>query len=149
MKIHIGVFILSLLILSCSEEPAGIDNSKRVTINGKWLWVATSGGITGRIITPPPGTMVIHTYTSDGFFSIVRNDTLQKFVRYSIEKQKSNYSDDSLDVIIYHDSTIFKQVIEYLSVDTLSLSDHMIDGFGSLYIRVSKPFLPIKNIYEQ
>jgi hypothetical protein len=149
MKFFLFPVILSLLVFPSCGEPIGIDSPQHITIYGKWLWVATSGGITGRIITPPPGTMVIHTYTSDGFFSIVRNDTLQKFVRYSIEKQKSNYSDDSLDVIIYHDSTIFKQVIEYLSVDTLSLSDHMIDGFGSLYIRVSKPFLPIKNIYEQ
>jgi hypothetical protein len=130
MKIHLGVFILALLILSCSEEPAGTDNSKRITIKGSWLWVQSSGGFFGKIITPPAGTKVIHTYTTDSFFYVSRNDTILISSRYQIE------TNNSVDRIVYDDTTMVDQLIRYLSADTLNLSDGYWDGFCSLFVRV-------------
>jgi hypothetical protein len=137
MRINYFVLILSLLIISCQKEPTSVDNVRTITLSGKWQWISSSGGITGQTIIPPAGTIVIQTYTSDGVFSQSRNDTVQRTSHYSIKKQKSIYSADSLDVIIYQDSTLTKQVILYLSTDTLSVGDNMYDGYGSIYKRIS------------
>jgi hypothetical protein len=134
MKIRLCALILTSLVLSCNEELIGVDNSQTISILGKWQWVRSYGGVVG-IITPPPGTVIIHTYTSDGIFSVSRNDTIQIILGYSIEKQKSNYSNELHDFILFHDSMMVKQVIWYLSADTLCLGDDMRYCFSSIYIR--------------
>jgi hypothetical protein len=136
MKTNYCVLILSLLVLSCHKEPTSVDNAQAITLTGKWQWIRSSGGIGGQTIIPPAGTVVIQTYSSDGVFSQSRNDTLQTTSHYSIKKQKTIYSTDSLDVIVYQDSTLTKQVILYLSVDTLSVGDNMYDGYGSIYKKI-------------
>jgi hypothetical protein len=138
MKTMYCVLILSLLALSCQKEPTSVDNTQTITLTGRWQWIRSSGGIGGEIIIPPTSTIVIQAYTSDGVFSESRNDTMKMTSRYSIIKQKTIYRSDSLNMIVYQDSTITKQVILYLSTDTLSLGDNMYDGYGSFYKRISQ-----------
>jgi len=132
------LLILSLLVLSCKKEPTSVDNTQAITLTGKWQWIRSSGGIGGGIIVPPISTVVIQTYTSEGVFSQSRNDTLLMTSHYGVIKQKTIYSIDSLDVVVYQDSTITKQVILYLSTDTLSVGDNMYDGYESVYRRISQ-----------
>jgi len=138
MKTMYCVLIFSLLFLSCKKEPISVDTTQTITLTGNWQWIRSSGGIGGGIIVPSASTVVIQAYTSDGMFSESRNDTMKMTSRYSIKKQRTIYSADSLNMIDYQDSTITKQVILYLSTDTLGLGDNMYDGYETFYKRVSR-----------
>lgn len=87
--------------------------------------------------TPLIGNVVIHIYSSDEVFTVSRNDTLKISSHFIIKKQKSIYSVDSLDTIIYEDPTLSKQVIILLSKDILELGDNMYDGYCSTFIRIN------------
>jgi hypothetical protein len=136
MKIYFSAFILSLIVLACQNEPTGIDKPQYILIYGKWLWVQSSGGFGGQIITPPSGTKFIDTYTSSGFFYRSRNDTVMLTSRYRIETQEPG-NKRAYDLIIYDNTGMIGQAIMYLSPDTLRLCDTYFDGFSSLSIRVN------------
>ena len=95
------------------------------------------GGLQGKVVIPDPGVRSVLTFTSDGQCYRYLNDTLQLSCSYVVKKEKTIYSVDSLDVIIFQDSTELKKVIVQLTQDTLGLGDNMIDGYASTFIRVA------------
>jgi len=136
MKRCFCVLILSFIVLSCHNEPTSVDSSQAITLFGKWQWIASSGGLVGQIVTPLPNIRVIQTYTYDGIFSQSWNDTVQISSHFIIKRQKTIYSIDSLNVIVYQDSRLAKEVVVYLAADTLVLGDNFYDGFSSVYKRI-------------
>jgi hypothetical protein len=135
MKAYFCVAVLSLLVLSCHNEPTSVEYSQTISLAGNWLWTSASGGLTGSQVITPSNKIVL-SFTSDGAYSLYRNDTLLNSSIYSVKKGKTIYSSDSMDVIIFRDTTIEKRVIFKLTIDSLELADNMYDGFGYSYIKI-------------
>ena len=103
-------------------------------IVGKWSWVESVGGFAGVRLTPESeGYTKTHVYTPDSTFFGFRNDSLMIMAKYSITRKLvwDKYMADVLQV----DEQIEK-IIKFRGNDTLSLGDHVVDGFGHLFVRI-------------
>jgi hypothetical protein len=141
MKTYSYLIILSIVIVSCNDEPAGPDN--RNALWGNWKWVQSDGGYAYHIIKPPAGVTEIHTYTPAGSFYISRNDTVEFATRYILEPADTNGPDRTRGAIVFENiwAITERMTITYFSNDTLYLWDNCMDCFGHLFVRVNKrPF---------
>lgn len=81
------ILVLSVMTLlgrtGCSDMGNGV-HPDLFLISGSWLWVRSTGGIGGDIITPSPGEVLKDVYTLEGAFSRFRNDTLILSARFSV-----------------------------------------------------------------
>ena len=104
-------------------------------IHGSWLLVKRSGGFAGmtEFIDTKKDRYVLNYYPNNTAVSFY-NDTLTWAAYYTIEKKKSVYSTEDKYSVVYKNKHI-QDVILYVSDDTLSLGDNVIDGFFKLYIR--------------
>ena len=134
---HIRIAFLWLLVLAaCSDQPTGFDNSPSALIVGDWQLLHSSGGFTGRMSYPGEGVFIIKSFSDDGFYVQTLNDSVTASGEYSIQKDKTIYSLDSLDVIVVKNVVFPKMVIRYLTRDSLLLSDGAHDGYSSLFKRL-------------
>ncbi len=137
MTTHISLVVLSLLALSCNNAPSSIDSSQPAALAGNWLWTGAIGGLTGNQVIRPLNKTVV-SFTGGGMFSVYQNDTLLRTSMYSVKKGKTIYSADSMNIILFQDTTIERRVIFKLTADSLELADNFYDGFGYTYIRTSR-----------
>lgn len=77
----------------------------------------------------------MHLFSPDGMYYSFRNDTITNQSKYSLKKQKSIYSGELLDFIVF-ESKADDEVIIKLSADSLVIGDNCFDGYISLYKRV-------------
>jgi hypothetical protein len=137
MIARIIVIVLIILANGCYSNPTNVQVSQASSkLEGGWLWKQSSGGIAGQIIIPSENQKVVLKFTSDGRYSQYRNDTLQYSSTYTIKKDKTIYSADSLDVIYFKEYLFEKLVILQLTKDSLELADNFYDGFGFTYIKI-------------
>ena len=103
-------------------------------IIGKWNWVESFGGIGGVRLTPESeGYTKTHVYSPDSTFLGFRNDSLMIVAKYSITRKLVwyKYMAEVLQV-----GEQIEQIIEFWGNDTLGLGDHVVDGFGHLFVRI-------------
>ena len=124
------VILLSILFVTCKSNPTTSDNSTNNGIVGKWLWTQTSGGIAGTTTKPSANQLVVIQFTADSSYYSFSHDTLKRSTSYSIKKGSTR------DTLMWKDMPNYKQVISYLTQDSLSIDDTGADGFGSTYTRV-------------
>ncbi|MEK7818205.1 MAG: hypothetical protein AAB255_00255 [Bacteroidota bacterium] len=131
--------VFSLTAFSCNSNPTdeNISQSTSSTLVGQWLWRQASGGLTGKVITPSANTRIIISFLADGRYSESRNDTLLVSSNYTIQKGKTIYSTDSLDVIVFQNTDIEKRVIFSITKDSLNVADNYYDGYGFIYTKVN------------
>ncbi len=106
MRGHLLCFVFLVGFYGCLSNPTDGGGSQSVTLVGQWLWVQSSGGIQGKIVTPPAGERSTVTFTSDGKYYSYLNDTLKHSTSYNVSRDKTIYSRDSLDVIVFQDSSM-------------------------------------------
>ena len=138
MRGHHLAYLLLAAFYGCISNPLSGDGSQSVTLVGQWLWVQSSGGLQGKIITPPAGDRSTVRFTSDWKYYSYSHDTLKGSTSYSLIRDKTIYSRDSLDVIVFQDSSMPNLVVVQLTRDTLCLGDNMFDGFSSTFVRISE-----------
>ena len=103
-------------------------------IIGKWNWVESFGGIGGVRLTPESeGYTKTHVYSPDSTFLGFRNDSLMIVAKYSITRKL--VWDSYMAEVLQIEGQI-EQIIEFRGNDTLGLGDHVIDGFGHLFVRI-------------
>ncbi|MBU0558743.1 MAG: hypothetical protein KJ799_11465 [Bacteroidetes bacterium] len=130
------VFLLCFIFMHGCQTPT--DNEPVNKLFGTWQLKIVSGGFTGST-----HTIDIHkdnylvNFQSDNTASYLYNDTLLWTSPFYIKKNRSIYSQDSLDFIYYTNNSRF-DVIWRLSWDTLSLADNGHDGFTRNYIKILK-----------
>lgn len=132
---NILCFSLFLLCFSCKKENSNeptVDISK---IYGKWDWIGSSGGLTGKSYTPQSEhqnqRLII---ANDNKMSFYINDTLKIQRQFTLRKDKSFLTGDSAYIIHYMPASL-DQVILKAKTDTLILSDEANDGFTSGYVK--------------
>jgi hypothetical protein len=132
------IVLFCLVSLDCSKEEAPTAPTP-TGIYGSWNWIESTGGISGnQVLTPASvGYSIRISFTTDGTFQRFRNDTLVGTSGYSISRQKTDFSTDSLDVIVFQDSAHFiRQFIYSASSDSLALGDLCYDCFSHVYTRM-------------
>jgi len=138
LKLIFGVVLLSIIISACRSNPVSVKTSQNndISLLGKWSWKNSSGGITGQILNPPPGTYLFKCFSSDGNYFEYTNDTLKYSTHYFVKKNKTIYSVDSLNIVSFQDISRNAEVILKLTKDSLVTGDNYFDGFISIYTKV-------------
>lgn len=124
--------VLLLISLGCGKKV--VKSVSYHPLVGTWSWIESVGGIAGVRLTPESeGYTKTHVYSPDSIFLGFRNDSLMIVAKYSITRKLvwDKYMADVLQV----DEQIEK-IIKFRGNDTLSLGDHVVDGFGHLFVRI-------------
>jgi hypothetical protein len=132
-KLSFLLIISMIFVFSCTKE----DISTNHSLTGEWQWVSSSGGITGKTITPTTaGFERKLVFTSKSKYSQYKNDELEKSGTFEIVRAKSIYKVELVDFIKFDDGTM--SVIQEISSNDLSLADNKFDGYGETYKRIKK-----------
>jgi hypothetical protein len=127
MKNFFIILSLFLLNYSCDKDDLDIND-----LNGKWVWLSSSGGISGETYTPEStGKIKIIEFTADSIFRSYQNDTLVVETKYHLIKSKSIYDQDTTYIITYDK----QEINQSFSFDrqNLMLKDECFDCFESFY----------------
>ena len=138
MKRHLGrsgILIITLFLLLCAGCGKKVVKSKSYhPIVGTWRWVESVGGIAGIRITPESeGYTKTYVFNPDSTFLGFRNDSLIMVAKYCITR-KLVWNKYMAEVLQVEDQ--IEQIIEFRGNDTLGLGDHVVDGFGHLFVRI-------------
>jgi len=131
-------FLCFAFIIGC-ELPT--ENQQGNSLYGTWQLKVRSGGFAGISDTLDISEdNFILSFHENKSFSTFYNDTLRLRGSFEVNKEMTIFSSDSLETINYLDYNsdlyVSKDVILYLSTDTLYLSNNMVDDFLKLYTRV-------------
>jgi hypothetical protein len=134
-SIVLGLSSFCFLIFGCTQG-TGPSNSTVSQLSGSWRWVQSVGGIFPRVVTPPSGTVVEDSFTPDGAFSRVVNDTTVVTATYFLTDENNGPFIRYTNVQTYHGYT-FEGSGESIQVenDTLRLTENVTDGFQHTYVR--------------
>ncbi|MEO8240395.1 MAG: hypothetical protein ABI576_19985 [Flavobacterium sp.] len=127
MKKIAYVFITLLLLLSCDN-----DDSAEKSLNGKWNWISSSGGIVGKITTPTSEnkTIVLEFYNST--LKKYENGNLISENTFSVETRESIMGGKRKMIVIEGSVNITFEIVG----DKLYLNDECYDCYQSEYDRI-------------
>ena len=136
-SIVLALCFFSFLIFGCTQG-TGPSNSTVSQLSGSWRWIQSVGGIFPRVVTPPSGSVVEDSFTPDGAFSRVVNDTTVVTATYSVTDENNGPFIGYTNVQTYHGYT-FEGYGEWFQVenDTLRLTENASDGFQHTYVRAN------------
>ena len=137
------IYFLILVALLTSLRPVDPEFS----IIGKWNWIKSKGGISGKAIVTPQKTG--HTkqfiFDTNDKVTIIEDSKTTSVSNYGVEKRKSlilNEIKPMLTIIRTvkntKDNASFLDSARYiltLKQDTLELDEDVYDGFGHIYVR--------------
>jgi len=142
MKKIIGIFILTLGIMTCSsEDETKIDNSDLV---GNWNWTNTDGGVGFHIHETPETTgKTIHLNLNENYeYSVTENGIQTSNGIYELIMKESIYSGEMERFIELQ--TVSQQYLGFvkngiINIDEnekLNISDNNVDGIGSEFVKM-------------
>jgi hypothetical protein len=133
---RLAILTIGLGLLACpgcGKKSATPDFSHPVV--GEWSWVESVGGIAGVRLTPQSeGYTKKQVFRRDTTFLEYRNDSLIFSAKYSISK-KVVWNSDTAEVLEIEGFSI-EQIIGFQGNDSLELTEHCIDCFEHLFIRI-------------
>ena len=142
MKKLVDLFILSLVITSCSSdgETTQETQKKNLDLAEKWDWVTTSGGIAGISITPlTTGKNYTLIFKENDSYSLLENGIEIAKGTYSLTMKESIYNHKMESFITFQNSK-FPVGNGIINTDdsktTMSISDNFYDGFSSSFKRI-------------
>jgi hypothetical protein len=135
MKIHfiIAAAILFISIIGCDNP---VENKRDNTLYGTWQLKEITGGFAGvhEVLDISKDNRVA-VFSLENLASFYHNGSLVRQSKFTITKEKTSRSVDSMEVITYtQDMT--KHIILIQRNDTLLLDENYIDGFSYLYTRL-------------
>jgi hypothetical protein len=134
MRQSFFALLLSLLVLSCATEPTV---QPQTGLEGRWLWIESSGGFTGSTQKPEPGYSLIYEFSSDGSFKSYANGEPSNSLNYVLVKAPDGPDSNMVDLIRFSGVQTLTKRFQIVNVDTLQLDDwDMSEGYTSIYTRV-------------
>ncbi len=130
MNTSLLVIILTTLLISCKPTPT---DPTRNGVEGKWLWVESTGGISGERLLPVAGTSLVFEFGLDGSFVEYRNAVVTRSTSYVLAKERSITRDAIVDAIRLLDSVSHPYIVLSVTNDTLVLDDNHADGYVATY----------------
>ena len=133
----VATLLAPLLVAACGVNlgPRGLFNG----LVGTWDWVEATGGIASMTITPTStGETLELTFTSMAELEVVRNDSLEQVVDFSVGPVLGGQFPDRSLEITYHEQVFGfdTQVATFPNDSTLVLTDPCCDGFAYTFVRV-------------
>ena len=128
------ILILLFNINSGCRKNNTITGSQSADIYGSWNWLKSSGGFAYQEFFPPP--QLRQVYNEDGTFQLYRNDSLKAATTFTVRREFTGWSSDSVNVIHYKDSAQFQPQMFTSGNDSLILRDLCIDCFTHIYKRI-------------
>jgi hypothetical protein len=134
-------FIAILIIISSCSKDIDLPNSDAEKLIGSWKWVESSGGFSGRIISPSTeGYTKNLEFLKNGIYTESRNKKWYTDLQYTFHKAHSIYSTESVYQIKYlktpnnsYDNE--SQSFQFSGNDTLYLKDECHDCYSHIYVR--------------
>ncbi|MBI3005819.1 MAG: hypothetical protein HYY49_10455 [Ignavibacteriales bacterium] len=130
------LILTSTGLLACSQSLPTEPNE--VSLYYLWTWQFSTGGFSG-YDTLTPGRIGFTRkieFTTDGTFKEFRNDSLWGITQFTITKEKTIFTSDSLQLIRFADTARFApQVLWKLTLDELHLGDNHVEPYGHVYRR--------------
>jgi hypothetical protein len=144
MKQLFMIVLTAFVFLSstCKKEMQ-LPDPELKKIFGKWQWVSTSGGFTGKTITPASeGYTVRIEFSSNGIYQKYQNNALTDRKNFSFSQGTSIHNHKPVWVISFTEAVPhFNESPQAMSVsfsgqDTLMLDEQAYDGYGYIYVRI-------------
>ena len=120
--------MLVFFILSGSKPKPKIDAS----LVGKWKFLSSSGGITGRGAGWDDKSMIVFEFKKKGTFKKIENKKTTVTDTFSTESVAAGDSGEKNVKIIFKNQTA---MIASFTGDTLFLQEDVADGFGYIFVR--------------
>jgi hypothetical protein len=133
MKNCLLLFVFMLLASCSSESP---ETSSKKTLQGKWEWTGSSGGIAGTTSTPASTNQNIYIEFSDTTYKTYINGKLSSEKPYTIKIQESIFGDKRPMIVSTDPQKYFVAMSFEIKENTLFLSEECYDCFGSGYVRL-------------
>lgn len=125
------LFTLLFALLSCETNHPTVNN--QTSLNGKWNWVSSSGGFTGKMITPESEKKTMTIEISDSVIKKYQDGKLLSKNSFSIQPQQSIFGGERKMIIL--DNDMPKQSFE-IKDNKLYLSEECNDCYQSEYVRI-------------
>ncbi len=121
------VFSILCLFCSCTKDSIG-------SLTGKWEWVKSSGGISGRLQTPASTGKNVYLEISSNRIKSFENGNLALDYEYSIQTKKSLLTNLEQEMIVDNQNNNIPQTF-IVKGTTLYLNDECFDCYQSVYLR--------------
>jgi hypothetical protein len=121
------VFSILCLFCSCTKDSNG-------SLTGKWEWVKSSGGISGRLQTPASTGKNVYLEISSNRIKSFENGNLVLDYEYSIQTKKSLLTNVEQEMIVDNQNNNIPQTF-IVKGTTLYLNDECFDCYQSVYLR--------------
>ncbi|GAA4913623.1 hypothetical protein [Mucilaginibacter defluvii] len=138
MKNAIIAFLAVLTLFSCktAKLPIETESISLANLKGAWDWKKTTGGFAGVTITPETARYILHLEFKDDELLFFKNNEATRGYHFSLVKDKTIYSADSLYIIKPDNSeNEIPLVVTKMVKDTIILADNVNDGFSSTYVK--------------
>lgn len=132
MKSYLLFFVLMILTSCSSENP---QSSAQKSLEGKWNWVQSSGGIAGTTTTPASTNQVIYLEFSGNSFKKYINGTFSVDNTFEIKIDKSIFGGEKPMLVSTSPIKYFSPMSFEIKDDKLYLNEECYDCFGSVYVR--------------
>lgn len=133
LAVLVACFLFACKTTQITKDEQSVDV---YSLNGQWDWKGTTGGIAGITITPETARYILHIEFKNNELLFYKNNNVTQQYHYTIIKDKTIYSTDSLYVIKPESSiNALPLVITKATRDTIVLADNVNDGFSSTYVK--------------
>ena len=132
MKKYFLILVI-MIFSSCSSADSEVTTQK--TLEGKWSWIGSSGGIAGTYETPESTNKVINLEFSGSTFKKYINGKLDTESAFTIKTEKSIFGGEKPMIVSNEPSKKFVAMSFVFDGPKLYLYEECYDCYGSGYIR--------------
>ncbi|MBK5283990.1 MAG: hypothetical protein JJE25_01180 [Bacteroidia bacterium] len=143
MKFIIAILFSSTIFLAhtCNKKITVL-NPELKRLFGRWELIETSGGFTGKFITPKTsGHFEEIEFTMYGNYIKYETGNLSDKKKFNISEEKSIFNKNPVYIISYSDADssltrlLIPQSVRFGGADTLYLNEECYDCFSHVYVR--------------
>ncbi|WP_291286031.1 hypothetical protein [Flavobacterium sp.] len=128
-------FLLLVITIFSSCSSADPEVAPQKTLEGKWSWIGSSGGIAGTYETPESTNKVIYLEFSGATFKKYINGKLDIESAYTIKTEKSIFGGERPMIVSNEPSKKFVAMSFEFDGTKLYLYEECYDCYGSGYVR--------------
>jgi hypothetical protein len=129
----IGSFVSVVMLIACKNKKTMSEQAVASELTGKWSYVSSIGGFTGKMPAWPEGTKVIIEFTKDKTYRRFENGKEMSTARYELKETKSFVTGETATIIDYVADAIDQSYT--INGDTLNLRDEVADGFNFVFVK--------------
>lgn len=132
---NLFILLFSIVLFSsCSSEDA--EGSAKKSLQGKWSWTGSTGGIAGTTDTPKTTNKEMYVEFSGSVYKTYIDGKLATENTFTIKTQKSIFGGEKSMIVSTDPLNYFTPMSFEFKEDKLYLNQECYDCYGSGYIRI-------------